>query len=495
VFTGRNAGYSNTSGSNNVFTGRQAGEYNTTGSNNIFSGYFSGYTNTTGSANIFVGSLAGLNNMDTDGNTYVGVSAGYNMRGSINIALGQEALYGSGTPANNTGANNIALGYKTGYSNTTGSHNIFSGNSAGYFNTEGTENIFSGYYAGNFNTTGSANVFSGSQAGYFNSTGSFNIFFGANAGYSNTTGSNNVIIGFGANVATNSTSDAIALGHDAIATSDSIALGIGATNDDNNQLMIGSAGTPIDEIVMVSTGGTTCAIDINGTACSSDEQLKDNIMDLNTNILDALTQVRTVTFNWNGGSDTRTRIGFIAQDIQQYFPELVSKGSTGYLSVNYAGITPVLVEAIRELDLKLTGIQNLSDETFLSRMRNWFADTENGIGSFIAGTIRAKDQLCVGNTCVTESQLQQLLNNQNMNSENSNYSPNDNDGQEFILEENNDSEIIDENTENISDESIVNNTEQEDTTGGSTQEIPQESAPEESSGVENNDSGEGSPTE
>jgi len=43
------------------------------------------------------------------------------------------------------------------------------------------------------------------------------------------------------------------------------------------------------------------------------------------------------------------RIGFIAQEIEQVFPELVFTNETdGYKGVNYAEMTAVLVEAMKE---------------------------------------------------------------------------------------------------------------------------------------------------
>ena len=43
------------------------------------------------------------------------------------------------------------------------------------------------------------------------------------------------------------------------------------------------------------------------------------------------------------------QVGFIAQEIEPVIPEAVSKGSDGYYSVDYGRLTPVLVEAIKEL--------------------------------------------------------------------------------------------------------------------------------------------------
>lgn len=44
----------------------------------------------------------------------------------------------------------------------------------------------------------------------------------------------------------------------------------------------------------------------------------------------------------------KKRLGFIAQDVKEIFPELVEQDSAGYLSLDYLGIIPILVEAVKE---------------------------------------------------------------------------------------------------------------------------------------------------
>lgn len=53
----------------------------------------------------------------------------------------------------------------------------------------------------------------------------------------------------------------------------------------------------------------------------------------------------------------RTRLGFVAQDVQVVFPELVEENAEGYLSVDYLGLIPVLVEAIKEQQGQIEELQ------------------------------------------------------------------------------------------------------------------------------------------
>ena len=48
----------------------------------------------------------------------------------------------------------------------------------------------------------------------------------------------------------------------------------------------------------------------------------------------------------------KQKIGVLAQDIEKVFPELVSE-SNGVKSVNYQGLVPVLINALKEQDAKM----------------------------------------------------------------------------------------------------------------------------------------------
>jgi len=55
-------------------------------------------------------------------------------------------------------------------------------------------------------------------------------------------------------------------------------------------------------------------------------------------------------------------VGFIAQEVEKQVPALVRTGSDGYKSVQYANVTAVLVEAVKELKKE--------NETLKSRIEN-----------------------------------------------------------------------------------------------------------------------------
>ncbi len=92
----------------------------------------------------------------------------------------------------------------------------------------------------------------------------------------------------------------------------------------------------------------------NAFLLNSDARFKKNVEPM-AGSLSKVLKLRGVEFDWKRDefpdyrfSDQR-QIGFIAQEIMNVLPSVVSEGNDGSYSVAYGGITPVLVEAIKEL--------------------------------------------------------------------------------------------------------------------------------------------------
>ena len=94
----------------------------------------------------------------------------------------------------------------------------------------------------------------------------------------------------------------------------------------------------------------------------SDARFKKNIRTL-PNALDTVLNLRGVTFNWrqqefpNMHFGQGQQIGFIGQEVKRVLPELVSKDQKGYLAVDYTEVVPVLVEALRQQQQQIKGLQ------------------------------------------------------------------------------------------------------------------------------------------
>ena len=98
-----------------------------------------------------------------------------------------------------------------------------------------------------------------------------------------------------------------------------------------------------------STNGTVKA---HSYITYSDETLKTNINSLD-NALDTIKSLRGVSYDWK--QDGKSDIGFIAQEVNQVVPEVVQegKGNDTHFGLDYARLTAVLVEAVKELAAKV----------------------------------------------------------------------------------------------------------------------------------------------
>lgn len=54
--------------------------------------------------------------------------------------------------------------------------------------------------------------------------------------------------------------------------------------------------------------------------------------------------------------------GFIAQEVKELFPELVDENAEGTLSINYTGLIPVLVEAIKDLQERVEKLEQNNNQ-------------------------------------------------------------------------------------------------------------------------------------
>lgn len=89
-----------------------------------------------------------------------------------------------------------------------------------------------------------------------------------------------------------------------------------------------------------------------GVELTSDSRLKTNVNTIGT-ALDNVLKLRGVTFYWDKtkipSSSDNLQYGFIAQEVEKIFPDLVTTDSNGYKTMNYIGVIPVLTEAVKEL--------------------------------------------------------------------------------------------------------------------------------------------------
>tara|TARA_B110000503_G_scaffold142250_1_gene238430 strand:- start:914 stop:2074 length:1161 start_codon:yes stop_codon:yes gene_type:complete len=106
--------------------------------------------------------------------------------------------------------------------------------------------------------------------------------------------------------------------------------------------------TRSDALTVLFDGTTTIAGDLT---INSDARLKANIISLGSTLAKIL-QIDGKTYTMKKDENKKQKIGVLAQDVQKVFPELVSEFN-GIKSVNYQGLVPVLINALKEQDGKI----------------------------------------------------------------------------------------------------------------------------------------------
>lgn len=149
-----------------------------------------------------------------------------------------------------------------------------------------------------------------------------------------------------------------------------------------------------------TTGGlTSCTLDA-GTGllnCSSDERLKKDIESLGgsesassteESSLDKILKLRPVSYHWKTeDSSDALKYGFIAQEMEDIFPELVqTDGQTGYKSIGMSGLIPFIVDALQEVIQRFDGLADL--------LKTKEVQT---------------DKLCLDDVCITKTELSEIL--------------------------------------------------------------------------------------
>jgi hypothetical protein len=101
-------------------------------------------------------------------------------------------------------------------------------------------------------------------------------------------------------------------------------------------------------------------------ACS-DARYKTDVATLSC-ALEKVSRLRGVSFNWRRDEYPRQKfsddeqVGLIAQEVEEVFPQIVSQTDDGYYNVDYSKLTPLLVEAIKELKAQNEELKSVNEE-------------------------------------------------------------------------------------------------------------------------------------
>lgn len=371
-------------GKDNVAVGNTALNQNTTGSFNTAVGTRAlyGYPgNSTGNYNSAFGWNALYRNMGSY-NTGLGVNALVNLAsGDFNTVVGTNSMLG------NTGSsNNTTLGYATLQNNVSGSGNVAIGNEAGA-NETGSNKL----YIENTNSAAPL-IYGDFSTDLLRTNGSFRVKSTTITGdemqvknsnlYTHPTDAN-LNFGSGSGYFMVSTQDAPTNG----------AIDTGGIYGDGNSVTIwspgdGNSGQPgalvyfVDEDAWGDNNGNpydNVALKSYVSAAGayvqiSDQNKKEHIVKID-NALDKISQINGYTYEFKlapneiqkGDKQIRSS-GVLAQELEKVLPEAVQKSDKGDYFVDYAAITPLLIEAIKSQNEKIEQLQK-SNEEILRRIK------------------------------------------------------------------------------------------------------------------------------
>ncbi|MDA3880377.1 MAG: tail fiber domain-containing protein [Prolixibacteraceae bacterium] len=92
-------------------------------------------------------------------------------------------------------------------------------------------------------------------------------------------------------------------------------------------------------------------VEVNGVAVYSDSTLKEGITTMD-NQMDKLKKLKGVTYHLKRdkakeGQKKKTHYGFLAQDVEKIYPDMVFTNDSGVKSIFYTELIPVLLEAVK----------------------------------------------------------------------------------------------------------------------------------------------------
>ena len=373
---GENSLYANTTGEHNISIGYAAMQHNDTGSYNIAIGDYALRASDTGSNNIAIGREAMYfqTNINT-GNTAVGTQA---MAGTAsasnyyNTAIGYQALYKAGNNSDNAG-HNTAVGAEALYSNITGDYNTSIGSGAGSSSVSASYNTAIGVDACQY-VTGSNKTCIGANSGPTSgsdwaSDDKERIFIGSRSKFNNGPAVLEVHNEGGSSFGRNKDSSVVINGNLIVKGGIITTLWrYGGGDNDNVNLLARSSGqlepewndTVSELFKRYADNGHGAFKSFSGNVIS-DRRLK-YVGKESTTGLDKVRQLKVFNFTYKKDTTKTPHVGVIAQDLQKVFPNAVQKGKDGFLTIRMEDMFYAVINAIKELDAKITALQKENQE-------------------------------------------------------------------------------------------------------------------------------------
>jgi hypothetical protein len=140
-------------------------------------------------------------------------------------------------------------------------------------------------------------------------------------------------------------------------------VGIGTTTPSDKLTVDGIVAPSVDNTYSLGRSALrwSAVWAVNGTIQTSDARLKTDIQPLQYGLKEVL-QLQPVRFTWKNDAAGEQKIGLIAQEVQGIVPEVVNgNAQKEILGMNYSGLIPVLINAVKEQQQQIDDIQRRID--------------------------------------------------------------------------------------------------------------------------------------
>lgn len=103
-----------------------------------------------------------------------------------------------------------------------------------------------------------------------------------------------------------------------------------------------------------------------GALTGSDQSLKKNIKPLSQQDKDKFAELHPKKYNLKQ-DEKRDAYGFIAQDVEKVYPDMVQKGANGLKSINYNEFIPLVVDQVQDIRKQATGKELCIDDVCVTK--------------------------------------------------------------------------------------------------------------------------------
>jgi hypothetical protein len=95
---------------------------------------------------------------------------------------------------------------------------------------------------------------------------------------------------------------------------------------------------------------------------SSDKNLKNDIINIPEDKIKSLFEINPTQFTFKSDPKKNIHYGFIAQDLEKIYPELVKDSEKGYRKVNYIELIPLIVSKMKDMQNEINELKKQLEE-------------------------------------------------------------------------------------------------------------------------------------